>query len=270
MRSVSLLIGATLVGVVIVAGALSALWTPYDTTLLDIAGRFEAPSAAHWFGVDQLGRDVFSLVIAGARNSIWVSLIAVAIGIAIGVPAGLVAAARGGWIDEAVMRASDIVFAFPALLLAILLTATLGPSATNAMLAIGVFNIPVFARVARGGAMAQWSRDFVLAARVAGKGRAAISVEHVLPNIADQLIVQATLQFSLGVLAEAGLSYVGLGAQPPVASWGRMLAEAQTYALLAPWLALAPGLAIFLSVLGLNLLGDGLRDRFDPRGAADV
>ena len=184
----------------------------------------------------------------------------------VGVPLGLTAAAhRGSWLDELIMRGNDLIFAFPALVIAILITATFGPSATNAILAIGIFNIPVFARVARAGALSLWTLDFIRAARVAGKGRARISAEHILPNVANLLIVQGTIQFSLGILAEAGLSYVGLGAQPPTASWGRMLAEAQTMVTLAPHVAIFPGLAIVLSVLGLNLLGDGLRDALDPR-----
>jgi len=261
----SLLIGAVLAGAAALAALVSLVWTPHDITQIDVARAFAAPSAAHWLGTDQLGRDVVSLLLAGARNSIAVALIAVGIGLGIGVPLGLLAAARGGPIDEIIMRANDMVFAFPALLLAILLTAVLGPSGVNAMIAIGVFNIPVFARVARGGALALWRREYVLAARASGKGGLRISLEHVLPNLADQLIVQATIQFSLGVIAEAGLSYVGLGVQPPDASWGRMLAESQTFVFLAPWLALAPGVAIFITVLGLNLMGDGLRDALDPK-----
>jgi peptide/nickel transport system permease protein len=202
----------------------------------------------------------------GARTSIAVALVAVGIGMGVGVPLGLLAAAnRGGLIDEAVMRGNDLVFAFPALVIAILITAVFGPSAVNAILAIGIFNIPVFARVTRGAALSLWTLDYILAARVAGKGRARISVEHILPNIASVLIVQGTIQFSLGILAEAGLSYVGLGAQPPTTSWGRMLAEAQTLIYTNPALAILPGLAIVFTVLGLNLLGDGLRDRLDPR-----
>ena len=175
------------------------------------------------------------------------------------------AARRGGLLDEMIMRGNDLIFAFPSLLIAILITAVFGPSALNAIIAIGIFNIPVFARVARGAALSLWTREFILAARVAGKGRARISVEHILPNIANLLIVQGTIQFSLGILAEAGLSYVGLGAQPPTPSWGRMLAEAQTMIALAPHLALVPGLSIVLMVLGLNLMGDGLRDVLDPK-----
>ena len=163
------------------------------------------------------------------------------------------------------MRANDLVFAFPSLLIAVMITAVFGASALNAIIAIGIFNIPVFARLTRGAALSLWNRDYILAARVAGKGPARISLEHILPNVANLLIVQGTIQFSLGILAEAGLSYVGLGAQPPTASWGRMLADSQTMISLAPHLALFPGLAILLTVLGLNLMGDGLRDLLDPK-----
>jgi peptide/nickel transport system permease protein len=185
---------------------------------------------------------------------------------AVGVPLGLAAAAlRGSLLDEILMRGNDLIFAFPSLVTAILITAVFGPSAVNAILAIGIFNIPVFARVARGAALTVWSAEFILAARVAGKRATRISAEHVLPNIANLLVVQGTIQFSLGILAEAALSYLGLGAQPPTPSWGRMLAEAQTFFYSAPHVAVLPGLAIVLMVLGLNLMGDGLRDLLDPR-----
>ena len=181
-------------------------------------------------------------------------------------PLGLAAAAnRGSLLDEVIMRGNDLVFAFPSLVIAILITAVFGPSALNAILAIGIFNIPVFARVTRGGALSLWTLDYVLAARVAGKGKLRISVEHILSNIVNLLIVQGTIQFSLAILAEAGLSYVGLGAQPPIPSWGRMLADSQTMISFAPHMAIFPGLAIVLTVLGLNLMGDGLRDLLDPR-----
>jgi peptide/nickel transport system permease protein len=259
-------IGAALAGVFVLAALVSFFWTPYDVVAIDIAARLQPPSAAHWFGTDHFGRDVFSMIMVGARVSIAVALVAVGIGVGLGVPLGLAAAAtHGSLLDEAIMRGNDLVFAFPALLIAIMITAVFGPSAVNAIIAIGVFNVPVFARLARGGALSLWRRDFVLAARVAGKGRTLISLEHVLPNLASLLIVQGTIQFSLGILAEAGLSYVGLGAQPPTPSWGRMLAESQTMISFAPWLALFPGLAIVLAVLGLNLMGDGLRDLLDPR-----
>jgi len=255
-----------ILSLVFVGGALvSFLWTPFDVTQLDIPGKLKAPTATHWFGTDHFGRDIFSMIMVGARTSIAVALIAVGIGMALGVPLGLAAAARGGWSDELIMRANDLVFAFPALLIAIMITAVFGPSAVNAIIAIGVFNIPVFARLTRGAALSLWTRDFILAARVSGKGAVRISAEHILPNIANLLIVQGTIQFSLGILAEAGLSYVGLGAQPPIPSWGRMLADSQTLISFAPHTAMFPGLAIVFTVLGLNLMGDGLRDIFDPR-----
>ena len=262
----SLIVGAALTALFLGAAVLSFLWTPYDVTKLIVASRLKPPGAEHLFGTDHFGRDIFSMVMVGARTSIAVALVAVGLGVAFGVPLGLLAAARrGSWVDELVMRANDLVFAFPALLLAIMITAVLGAGAINAIIAIGVFNIPVFARLTRGAAMALWTREFVLAARVAGKGAARISAEHILPNLLNLLIVQGTIQFSLGILAEAGLSYVGLGAQPPIPSWGRMLAEAQTMIYVAPWFAVFPGLAIVFTVLGLNLLGDGLRDALDPK-----
>jgi peptide/nickel transport system permease protein len=264
MRTLAL--GGAIVAVFLAAALLSFVWTPYDTAALDIPNKLRPPSAAHWFGTNHFGRDVFSMIMVGARVSLAVAFVAVGIGIGLGVPLGLAAAARrGSLLDEIIMRGNDLVFAFPSLLIAIMITAVFGPSALNAIIAIGIFNIPVFARLARGAALSLWTRDFVKAARVAGKGPARISVEHILPNVTNLLIVQGTIQFSLGILAEAGLSYVGLGAQPPTPSWGRMLAESQTLVAIAPWLALFPGLAIVLTVLGLNLMGDGLRDLIDPR-----
>ncbi|MEL6793136.1 MAG: ABC transporter permease [Pseudomonadota bacterium] len=259
-------IGAFLSALFIGAALISYLWTPYDVELLDIRSKLQPASAAYWFGTDQLGRDVFSMIMVGARTSIAVAVVAVGIGIVFGVPLGLAAAARrGGMLDEVIMRTNDLIFAFPSLVIAILITAVFGPSAVNAIIAIGIFNIPVFARLSRGAALTLWEREFVMAARVAGKSPARISFEHILPNILNLLIVQGTIQFSLGILAEAGLSYVGLGAQPPTPSWGRMLAESQTLIYSQPMIAVYPGLAIVLTVLGLNLMGDGLRDVLDPR-----
>lgn len=262
----TLILGAVLAGTALTAAVLSYLWTPYDTGQMAIASKLQPPSVRHWLGTDHFGRDILSMVMVGARTSLAVALVAVGIGMGAGVPLGLTAAAaRGGWLDEVIMRGNDVIFAFPALVIAILITAAFGPGAINAIIAIGIFNIPVFARVTRGGALPIWTLDYIRAAQVAGKSRARISVEHVLPNIANLLIVQGTIQFSLGILAEAGLSYVGLGAQPPLPSWGRMLAEAQTFVTLAPHVAIIPGLCILATVLGLNLLGDGLRDLLDPR-----
>ncbi|MEM9550695.1 MAG: ABC transporter permease, partial [Pseudomonadota bacterium] len=248
----SLVLGTGLSLLFVLAAAISFVWTPFDHAALNIPDKLQTPSAAHWFGTDHFGRDMFSMIMVGARTSIAVALVAVGIGMALGVPLGLTAAAqKGGALDELIMRGNDLVFAFPSLVIAILITAVFGAGAINAIIAIGIFNIPVFARVTRGGAMPLWEREFIMAARVAGKGRTRISVEHILPNIANLLIVQGTIQFSLGILAEAGLSYVGLGAQPPLPSWGRMLADAQTMVSIAPHLALVPGCAIILTVLGL-------------------
>lgn len=260
-----LVLGAVLSTALLGLALLSLVWTPWPVDIVDVPSRLQPPSAAHWLGTDQLGRDVASMLIVGARNSILVAVVAVAIGAGLGVPLGALAAARGGWLDELVMRACDFTFAFPALLSAVMITALAGPGAINSIIAIGIFNIPVFARLTRGGALGLWRRDFVLAARIAGKGRVRITAEHILPNLAPVLIVQATIQFALAILADAGLSYLGLGVQPPAPSWGKMLNDAQTMMYLAPQLAIYPGLAILLSVLGLNLLGDGLRDLLDPK-----
>ena len=243
----------------------SYVWTPHSIENLDIAAKFSAPNPQYWLGTDHFGRDIVSMLMIGARNSVMVAFVALGIGAGLGVPLGLIAAAKKGWIDELIMRFNDFTFAFPALISAIMITAILGPGALNSIIAIGIFNIPVFARVTRGSALSIWVREFILAARSAGKGSIRISIEHVLPNIVSILIVQATIQFSLGILAEAGLSYLGLGTQPPTPSWGKMLNDAQTLIFIAPQLAIYPGIAIGLTVLGLNLFGDGLRDVFDPK-----
>ncbi|RUU26602.1 ABC transporter permease [Mesorhizobium sp. M6A.T.Ce.TU.016.01.1.1] len=261
----SFLAGFVITALVAAVAIVSFFWTPFDVTRLIIADKTQAPSPAHWFGTDHFGRDILSMIMVGARNSIAVASVAVGIGMGIGVPLGAFAAARGGIVDEAVMRLNDLVFAFPALLSAIMITAIFGPGALNAIIAIGIFNIPVFARVARAGALAIWPREFILAARAAGKGKTLITLEHVLPNIVTLLLVQGTIQFALGILAEAGLSYVGLGTQPPMPSWGRMLFDAQTRMVVAPWMAIFPGMAIVVTVLGLNLLGDGIADILDPK-----
>ncbi len=261
----SFAIGAVLTALLLAAALLSLFWTPWPPNDMDMDAMLQPPGAAHWLGTDAYGRDVASLLLVGARASIAVGVIAVGIGLALGAALGLLAAARGGWVEEAVMRLADFTFAFPALLLAIMLTAVFGPGMVNAIIAIGIFYIPTFARVTRASAKAVWARDYILAARACGKGPWRITLEHVLPNIASVLIVQATIQFALAILAEAALSYLGLGTQPPQPSWGRMLAEAQTLMFQAPLLAVWPGVAIALAVLGLNLLGDGLRDLLDPR-----
>ena len=264
-RHPSFLAGAVLSTLLGLAALLSLVWTPYPPAEIDIPNKLAAPSAAHWLGTDSLGRDIASQLLAGARSAIVVGVVAVAIGLVLGVGLGCLAAARRGWVEELVMRAADFTFAFPALLSAIMLGAIYGPGLATGIVAIGIFYIPVFARLARGAASAVWAREYVLAARAAGFGPARITWDHVLPNIAAVLIVQATISFATAILAEAALSYLGLGTQPPQPSWGRMLNEAQTQLFQAPLLAVYPGVAIALSVLGLNLLGDGLRDLLDPR-----
>jgi len=265
LRSRSLLIGGTLTFVMVAMALVSLVWTPYPPTKIDIIHKLAAPSALHWLGTDPFGRDVFSMIMAGARSSLSVALIAVLVGAGIGIPLGAAASALGGWVDNLVMRLTDLAFAFPALLTAVMITALAGPGAGNAMLAIGIFNIPVFARVTRGAALAVRELDFVMAARATGRNELTIMLRHVLPNISAVLVVQATIQFALAIIADAGLAYVGLGTQPPFPSWGRMLNDAQTFIFRAPLLAVFPGVAITTAVLGLNLLGDGLRDLFDPR-----
>lgn len=265
LRHRSFMVGALLSGLVAGMALLSLVWTPYSPTAINIRRRLAPPSADYWLGTDPFGRDVLSLILAGAQNSLTVGVLAVGSGLLLGSALGLLASARRGWIEELVMRFADFTFAFPAILCAIMLAAIFGPSTMNSVAAIAIFNIPVFARVVRGSANAIWARDYILAARSAGKGSFRITLEHVLPNILSVIVVQATIQFALAILAEAALSYLGLGTQPPTPSWGRMLNEAQAMVFRAPFLAVFPGCAIAIAVLGLNLLGDGLRDLTDPR-----
>ncbi|KAA9370062.1 ABC transporter permease [Ochrobactrum quorumnocens] len=261
----SLFVGSLITAILVAMALVSYFWTPYSPTAMNFRDKLQGPSLTHFFGTDNFGRDVFSMIMVGARNSIAVSIIAVLVGAGVGIPLGAFAAARGGMVDGFVMRMTDLAFAFPALLTAVIITAIFGPGAVNAMIAIGIFNVPVFARVTRGASLGLWKREYVQAARCAGRGDISITFLHVLPNINHVLIVQATIQFALAIVAEAGLSYVGLGTQPPMPSWGKMLNDAQTFIYDAPWLAIFPGLAITLAVLGLNMLGDGLRDVLDPR-----
>ncbi|MET3498390.1 ABC transporter permease [Variovorax boronicumulans] len=261
----SFVIGGVLALLLLLAALVSFVWTPWSPYEMDMPNKMQAPSAAHWLGTDAFGRDVASLLLVGARASILVGLIAVGIGLVVGTALGLLAAARRGWVEEAIMRMADFSLAFPAILSAIMMTAVFGPGIVNAIVAIGIYNIPTFARITRASANAVWSREYIAAARACGKGSFSITMQHVLPNISAVLIVQITIRFAIAILAEAALSYLGLGTQPPQPSWGRMLSEAQTLMFQQPLLAVFPGMAIALAVLGLNLLGDGLRDLLDPR-----
>lgn len=264
LKSRSFVFGGGIILFLLACALVSLVWTP-SSIEISIKTRFLTPSIDHWLGTDQFGRDIASMLMTGTQNSITVGVVAVSIGVFFGVALGLIASARRGWTEEIIMRLSDFSFAFPAILSAIMITAILGPGGVNSILAIGIYNIPVFARMTRGSANAIWTREYVLAARASGKGKFRITIEHVLPNILSVLIVQITIQFAIAILAEAALSYLGLGTQPPHPSWGRMLNEAQTLMFLQPMQAVYPGVAIALSVFGLNLLGDGLRDVLDPR-----
>jgi peptide/nickel transport system permease protein len=264
-RNPSLVIGGVLVTIIAAMAIVALFWTPHPPTRMAMSMRLQGPSLSHLMGTDQFGRDVFSQIMVGAQNALFVAFLAVVIGAAIGSALGLAAAAIRGWAEELFMRFCDFAYAFPAVLLAIVISALVGVGATPTILAIAIFTIPVFGRLARGAAIEVWSRNFVAAARTNGRGRLHISLRHVLPNIGGLLIVQASTQIALAIIVEAGLSYLGIGLQPPAISWGKMLADAQTNMSLSPTLAIFPGLMIALAVLGFNLLGDGVRDILDPR-----
>ena len=263
--SPALLIGGVLTLLLVAVAVTALFWTPAPPTRVRIPLRLRGPGEAGLLGTDHFGRDVVSLLMAGAWNSLTVAVPSVLLGAAIGTAAGCAAAALRGATEAVLLRVSDVVFAFPAVLSAIMIGALLGAGPAAGILAIAIFNVPVFIRVSRAVALQVWTTDYVQAARALGRRPLAITATEVVPNIAGALVVQVTIQLALAVLTEAGLSYLGLGIRPPNPSWGRMLADAQTYLAQAPHLAIAPGVAIALSVLGLNLLGDGLRDWLDPR-----
>ncbi|MDO4794328.1 MAG: ABC transporter permease [Brachymonas sp.] len=265
LRHPGLWLGGGIALLLLGCALLSLVWTPHPPTAIQMHNRLAPASAQHWLGTDALGRDVASQLLVGVRSPLLVGLGAVGMGLIVGSALGLLAAQQRGWVEAIILKCSDVAFAFPALLTAIMLAAVWGSGPLSATLAIGLFNIPTFARISRAGARTVWTREFVQAARVAGKPRWRITLEHVLPHVAPVLIVQASVQFALAILAEAGLSYLGLGTQPPQPSWGRMLADAQTLLYQRPLLAVYPGLCIVLAVLGLNFLGDGLRDVLDPK-----
>jgi peptide/nickel transport system permease protein len=262
---VSLVVGGVLIGLVILAAVVSFVWTPYSPTEVNAAERLLPPGPEHWLGTDRFGRDVFSQLMVGARTTLFVGVIAVGIAALAGIPLGISAAMGSAWTSTLVLRGIDLNLAFPALLLAIMFGAIYGASTLTAMVAIGIATVPRFARLARSGTLQVLSTEYVLAARVAGRGGLPIAVRHVMPNIAGILLVQASVSFGIAVLAESGLSYLGFGTAPPTPSWGRMLADGRELIAVYPLLTLWPALAIAVAVLGFNLLGDGLRDRFDPR-----
>jgi peptide/nickel transport system permease protein len=246
---------------------LAPFLAPYDPLQTSWSAIRKAPSAAHWFGTDEIGRDVLSRVIYGARASLLAGLVSVCIALSFGVPIGLLAGYAGRWPDALISRMTDAMLATPFLILAIALAAFLGPSLTNAMIAIGISATPIFIRLTRAQVLSVKVEDYVEAARAVGNSHLRIAVRHILPNVIPPLIVQATLAIAAAVIAEASLSFLGLGQQPPAPSWGSMLNTAKNYVENAPWMAVWPGVSIFLLVLSFNLLGDGLRDALDPRHA---
>ena len=259
--------GLCVVAIFVIVAIAAPLIAPYDPIATSFSAVRKAPSAAHWFGTDEIGRDVLSRVIYGARASLLAGVVSVLISLSIGIPAGLLAGYAGGIVDLLISRITDALLACPFLILAIALAAFLGPSLTNAMIAIGISATPVFVRLTRGTTLAIKSEDFVLAARAIGNSPIRVALRHVLPNIVPPLLVQATLAIAAAVIAEASLSFLGLGQQPPQPSWGSMLNVAKDYIDNAPWMAIWPGLSIFLLVLSFNVVGDGLRDVLDPRNA---
>ena len=265
LRHPGFVVGSLLVLALVLMAGVSAFWTPYGPEDLDMEAMLESSSAAHWLGTDAFGRDVASLLLLGAQASLLAGVIAVGIGLGAGLLLGLLAAARPGRVQGLIMRTADFMLAFPAILTAIMLTAVFGAGLGNAIVAVGIYNIPSFVRITRAAAAGVWSREYAMAARACGLGPWQITWRHVLPNILPLLLVQATVRFAVAILAEAALSFLGFGVQPPQPSWGRMLADAQSVLFEAPLQALWPGLAIMLAVLGLNLLGDGLRDLLDPK-----
>ena len=258
-------IGLVAIATFILLAVFAPLVTPYDPIATSWTLVRKAPSAQHWFGTDDLGRDILTRVIFGARASLMAGLISVTIAVSIGVPLGLLSGYRGGFIEALISRITDAMLACPFLILAIALAAFLGPSLGNAMIAIGVSATPVFVRLTRGQVMSVKVEDYVEAARAMGNPRWRIALFHILPNIMPALLVQATLSIAAAIIAEAALSFLGLGQQPPAPSWGSMLNAAQRFLTTAPWMAIWPGFSIFLVVLSLNLVGDGLRDALDPR-----
>ena len=261
----TLVVGVLLVALVIVTALISSVWTPSDPTHVEVSARMKGPTTSYLLGTDQLGRDELSRIMAGARNTLLVGIVTVLIAIGVGVPLGGVAALYRGRVEDTTMRLSDVLLAFPAILLAIMFAAVFQPSTVTAMAAIGIALVPVFARVVRGAGLQIMQQDYVTITRTYGDSSVWIFVRHVLPNVSSVLIVQATVAFAVAILAEAALSYLGLGTPPPTPSWGRMLSESQTFLDQAPMLAFWPGASIALAVLGFNLLGDGLRDLLDPK-----
>ena len=265
LRRLNLVLGAMLIGVVLGGALLSLVWLPYDPNALDFAAQLTGPSAQHWLGTDQFGRDLLSRVLVGARGTLYVGMIAVGLALGIGGALGALAGYAGSLLDEVIMRLVDVLYAFPAILMALLLAAVYQPGTLTAMSAIGLATVPIFARLTRASVLSLKKRDFVEAGRALGAGHGRLLRRYILPGAVGPLVVQASLSMAVAVLAEAALSFLGLGTSPDVPSWGNMLREAQGFLAMSPYPALVPGLAIVWTVLGWSLLGDGLRDLTDPR-----
>lgn len=263
-------VGLAILGVVVLVAVLGEHLAPYDPTAVDVPRRLEAPSLTHPMGTDELGRDVLSRVLVAARVSLQVGVIAVGISLVAGTLLGLLAGFYSGALDSVVMRTMDMVFAFPAILLAIAILAVLGPGIANAMVAIGIVYTPIFARITRASVLSVREQPYILASRAVGASDLRLLARHVLPNVAGPVTVQTSISLAFAILAEAALSFLGLGVQPPEPAWGRMLAEARGFLEMAPWMGIFPGLAIFLTVMSLNFVGDGLRDALDPKQRALV
>lgn len=264
-RHMGFLAGAVITGTLLLTAVLSLVWTPEAPAKMQILHRLKPPMVHGLLGTDQFGRDILSMLMVGAWNSLSTAFAAVAIGAALGTLVGVFAAARRGIVEVFLMRLCDVVFALPPILSAMMLGAFIGSGPLTAIIAIATFMVPVFARLTCGAALQLWARDFVLAAESLGRSNAGITITHILPNLINLVVVQISIQLGLAILTEAGLSFLGLGMPPPAPTWGRMLWDSQTFLSTAPWLAILPGLAIALAVLGFNLLGDGLQDLLDPR-----
>ena len=264
-RHGALVLGAVITATIASVALLSLVYTPYDPLQMDLGARLAGPSATHPLGTDQYGRDLLARIMRGAVSSLAVGAVSVGLALGLGVVAGTAGGYIGGWLDEAVMRLMDAVYGFPAVLSALLVTSVFGPGVLISMVAVGIASVPIFARLTRASVLTLKGQEFVVAARALGAGDLALLGRHVLPNTVSPLVVQATISFPIAILAEAALSYLGLGTQPPNPSWGSMLRDAQNFLARAPWYAVFPGGAIALAVLGFNLLGDGLRDLVDPR-----
>ena len=261
----NLYLGGALIGLLVLAAILSFFWLPYDPRAMNFAAQLSAPTGAHPLGTDHFGRDLLSRVLMGARSTLYVGFTAVGIALTVGTALGALAGYLGGFLDEAIMRVVDVAYAFPAILMALLLAAVFQPGTLTAMTAIGIATVPIFARIVRASVLALREREFVEAGRALGMGSGRILLRHVLPNAVGPLIVQASLSLAVAVLAEAALSFLGLGTPPDVPSWGNMLRESQSFMSMSVWPAIVPGLAIVWTVLGFSLLGDAMRDLWDPR-----